>query len=118
MDLTRDLLDKQMFGKNEKPLGKVDGVVVELREGAPPRVLFVETGLATRARRLHPRLVPWALRLTRLWGDAEGRYRAPWSKVLVVGGGDVKLDVEVEETSAFALERWLRDRVVGRIPGA
>jgi hypothetical protein len=118
MDLVRDLLDKQLLGRNEKKMGKVDGIVLEFDEGARPRVVRIETGAATAARRLHPRLAGWARRLTRLWGDREGACRVEWSKVLVVAGGDVKVDVDAEATTAFALERWLRDRVVGRIPGA
>jgi hypothetical protein len=118
MDLVRDLLDKQLFGTNETPMGKVDGIVVELRDGTPPRVVALETGLRTQARRLHPRLEGWARRLARAWGDDEGRYRIPWSKVLVVAGDDVKVDVDAEKTPAFALERWLREKMIAYIPGA
>jgi hypothetical protein len=118
MDLVRDLLDKQLFGENETPMGKVDGIVVELRDGAPPRVVALETGVRTLARRIHPRLEGWARRLARTWGDDEGRYRVPWSKVLVVAGDDVKVDVDAEKTPAFALERRLRDMLIRFIPGA
>src|SRR3982750_1702866 len=112
MDLIRDVLDKQLLAKNEKPMGKADGIVVEVRAGAPPRVAFVEVGAVTLARRLDPRLVPLARRLTALWGDREGVCRIPWSKVLVVGMSEIKVDVDAEATSAFALERRARERVV------
>jgi hypothetical protein len=118
VDLIRDVLDKQLIARDEKRMGKVDGIVAELRDGAPPRVAFLETGARALARRLHPRLEPWTRRLVALWGDREGVCRVPWSKVLVVGAADVKVDVDADGTPAFALERWLRERVVGRIPGA
>ena len=38
MDLARDILDKQVVDRHETKMGKVDGLVAELREGAPPRI--------------------------------------------------------------------------------
>ena len=37
-------------------MGKVDGIVLELDDGQPPRLAYIETGATTLARRLHPRL--------------------------------------------------------------
>ena len=31
---------------------------------------------------------------------------------------DIEIDVDAEETPTFELERWLRERVIRRIPGA
>jgi hypothetical protein len=41
----------------------------------------------------------------------------PWSKVIKVGI-DVKVDLDAEKTPALAWERWVRERIIGRIPGA
>jgi sporulation protein YlmC with PRC-barrel domain len=114
--LIRDVLDNQLVDREGQPLGKVDGITAELREGEPPRLLYVETGLTTAARRLHPRLGRLAQRLGRRWGVRRGRpFRVEWSKVKSVGI-DVEVDLRAEETEALAWEEWLRKNVVGRIP--
>ncbi|MBD2448249.1 hypothetical protein H6G76_13950 [Nostoc sp. FACHB-152] len=52
------------------------------------------------------------------WGAKHSQpWRIPWSKVLDVGI-DVDIDVEAEETPALAYEKWLRDRIIKKIPGA
>jgi hypothetical protein len=33
-------------------------------------------------------------------------------------GVDVKVDLEAERTQALAWEHWVRDHLIGRIPGA
>jgi hypothetical protein len=40
----------------------------------------------------------------------------PWEVVTVIGKY-VELDVEAEDTSALALELWLREHVVSKVPG-
>ena len=116
MDLIRDVLDNQLVDRNGRKMGKVDGIVVELRDGEPPRLVYIETGLPTLARRLHPRLASWIGALERKWGAKRGEsYRIPWSKVCDVGiNVDVNLDAEA--MPALAYELWLRD-AIARIPG-
>jgi hypothetical protein len=41
----------------------------------------------------------------------------PWSKVLKIGV-DVKVDLDAEQTPATAWEHWIRQHIIGRIPGA
>lgn len=119
MDLIRDLLDKQLVDRHQRPMGKVDGVVLSLSDaGRPPRVAYIEVGMLTQARRLHPRLEKWVARLLKRWGTQNDEsFRIPWAQV-VPTGNDVTAGVEAEETPALALELWLRKKVVGRIPGA
>jgi sporulation protein YlmC with PRC-barrel domain len=110
------VLDNQLVDREGRPLGKVDGITAELREGAPPRLVHIETGVTTVARRLHPRLGRWARGLGRRWGVRRGRpFRIEWSKVKDVGI-NVEVDLRAEETEALAWEKWLRKNVVGRIP--
>jgi sporulation protein YlmC with PRC-barrel domain len=97
-------------------MGKVDGVVLELREDGPPRVSAILTGGHLLARRLHPRLESLARRLTR--GLGPGRIepmRIPWEKVMKIGV-DVKVDAGADE--AMPWEHWVRDHILCRIPGA
>ena len=117
MDVIRDVLDNQLVDRHQRKLGKVDGLIVELREGQPPRLAYVETGATTLAGRLHPRLQRWVATLENKWGAKTSEpLRIPWSKVQDVGI-DVEVDVEAEQTSALAYEIWLREHIIKRIPG-
>ncbi|RWK09906.1 hypothetical protein EN836_07210 [Mesorhizobium sp. M1C.F.Ca.ET.193.01.1.1] len=119
MDLLRDLLDKQVVDRNQVKIGKVDGLVVELRRDLPPRIVAIELGSITLARRLGARPGRWMVWLVvRLGGKRHAKpHRIAWKKVRDVGV-DIKVDVDVHRTTIFDWQDWLRDRVIGRIPGA
>jgi sporulation protein YlmC with PRC-barrel domain len=118
MELGRDILDQQVIDRKGELMGKVDGIVVELRKEKPPRVARLVIGGGTAARRLHPRFGAWLVRWRRKWGPKDDEpLELPWSTVLKVGV-DVKVDVDAERTAAFAWEHWIRDRIIARIPGA
>ena len=116
MDIGRQILDQQLVDRSGVNIGKVDGIVLELRNDAPPRVAALLTGGHLLARRLHPRVESWAARLTRGWGPrADHALRIPWSKVRKIGV-EVKVDIEAE--GAVPWEHWVRDHIISRIPGA
>lgn len=119
MELIRDILDKQVLDREQTKIGKVDGIIAELRAGEPPRVAFVEIGTVALARRLGPRIGRWASRLgERLGGEAHREpYRIAWSRVRDIGV-DIEVDIDVRETTIFDWQDWLRDHVIGRIPGS
>ena len=108
MDLVRDCLDKRIDDRAKRRMGRVDGIVLELETGRPPRVAYVELGVKTLMNRLSRRL-----------GNAIGHppYRIPWGQIKV-GLNEVRADVEAEKTPALEWELWLRKKVIGRIPGA
>lgn len=117
MDVIRDVLDNQLVDRSQRKMGKVDGVVIELRDNQPPRLAYLETGVTVLARRLHPRLESWVAAWQRKWGAKRSEpLRIPWSKIRDVGI-DVEVDLDAEDTAALAYEQWLRDNVVKRIPG-
>jgi sporulation protein YlmC with PRC-barrel domain len=121
MDVIRDVLDHQLVDSNQVKMGRVDSIVFELREGQPPRLTYIEVGMPSLARRLHPRLERWVAAVQSKWGAGHGEsFRIPWSQVrdFNVGGIDIEVDLEAEATPVFAWEEWLRERVIGRIPGA
>jgi hypothetical protein len=67
MDLIRDVLEKQLVDPEERRMGKIDGLILEVEVGQPPRLAAIEQGAATLARRLHPRLAtPFRLPPVRL----------------------------------------------------
>jgi sporulation protein YlmC with PRC-barrel domain len=116
MDLGRQVLDQQLVDRNELKIGKVDGVVLQLRDGAPPRVAAILTGGHLLAHRLHPSIERWTRRLTSRWGPrADSPVRIPWSRVMKIGV-DVKVDVAADQMMQW--EHWIRDHIVRRIPGA
>jgi sporulation protein YlmC with PRC-barrel domain len=117
-DLARDVLDKQVVDREGIKMGRVDGLVLEVRDGEPPRVEAVDMGFVVLARRIHPRVERWLERLRRaLSVRRTARYRVPWSQVIEVNQHHVKLDVEAQATPAFDWERWLRNHVVAKVPG-
>lgn len=117
MDLIRDCLDKPVEDCMKRRMGRVDGIVLELESGRPPRVAYVEMGVKTLMNRLSVRLGNWISNLMESRHIESAPYRIPWSK-LRVGLNHVEADVEAEKTPALEWELWLRKKVIGRIPGA
>ena len=120
--LVRDVLDKQLLDTKHAPMGKVDGIVLELRaDGAdaqPPVVAAIENGLPVLARRIHPRLGRWIAAIGWRIGVRRGRiFRFPVSKVRAVAR-EVQTSLVAEGTPALEWERVLRRRVIAKIPGS
>ena len=117
LELARDVLDKQVVDREETKMGRVDGLVLELREGKPPRIDHLEMGGVVLARRLSPRLERWVDWWRRRFGVRKvARYKAPWPAVLELTSYHLKLDVAALDTPTFDWERWLRDHVIEHIP--
>ena len=114
MNLVRDVLDKQVLDRNQKKLGKVDGLVLVVGKG-PPRLACIEMGpvvLGNRLGRGFGRLV------ARLCGWVGGKeagepFRIPWNQVKDVGL-DVGVNLALEETPLDDWQEWLRKKVLRR----
>jgi sporulation protein YlmC with PRC-barrel domain len=118
VDVIRDVLDKPLLDANGHPVGRVDGIVASWRPGEMPRLAYLEVSGTTLARRVHPRLGLVAGRLARRLSPGGGQaWRIPWSAVRSVATA-IHLSVDGKASPALAWERWLADRVIGRIPGA
>jgi hypothetical protein len=118
VDLGRDVLDKQLLDRHGRLMGKADGIVLELRDGAPPRVVAIAQGAFTVGRRVGPRFARWLRALAQASGVTDGEPRRYAFTAVMDVGRNVKLDVDAEECGAWAWERWLRQHVVARIPGS
>jgi sporulation protein YlmC with PRC-barrel domain len=119
LELGRDVLDKQVVDRDGIKMGRVDGLVLELREGKPPRIEAIEMGGVVLAARIHPRLARWVDGWRRRFKVRRTAvYRAPWSSVLEITEQAIKLDVAAAETPNFAWERWLQEHVIAHIPAA
>ena len=111
LHLVRDVLDKQLVDREGRPFGKVDGIVLEVRDDAAPRVIALEVGAATRLGRL-PR---W---LTRWLGRGSARAtstRLPQASVVAVGR-EIYVAVDATQTAVWRVEAWLA-RLIARLPG-
>ena len=116
--VVRDLLDKQLVDRDGEALGRVDGIIMAWRQGAPPRITHFELGAQTLARRL-PRpfertLAALAHRLTTR-GDTPYRIDV---RLIIQLGRTIKVDIDGARSAARASERWVRDHVITRIPGS
>jgi len=73
MDLVRDLLDKKVVDRHGREMGRVDRLVLELRDDAPPRVTAIELGPAVLADRVRPIFGRWMRGLEVALGIDQGR---------------------------------------------
>ncbi len=118
MLLVNEVLDEQIVDTRDRALGKVDGVILQVEPGRPPRVTAIEVGGVTFARRIHPALARWLVALTRRLGVGSGDPLRVSIRQVRKQGVNLKADVDRSKTPAFAWERWLRDRIIARIPGS
>jgi sporulation protein YlmC with PRC-barrel domain len=116
MKLVRDILDKQLVDCNGRNMGKVDGIVVNLREGKPPRIAYLEVGSITLSCRISRKLSGWVQKCYSFC-PAAGAFRIPFSKVRDISV-DLRVDLEADKTDALAVERWWKEKIIKRIPGA
>ncbi len=105
------LLDHQILDVGGAPVSAVDDVEFtdppngEIPAGTPaPEVIRLVTGLSLGARVFGGR------------PPARLLHRIAWSDVVEVGTA-LKLRLAGEDVEATWFERWVRDRIIGRIPG-
>ena len=116
--LAHDVLDAQLVDHVQEKIGRVDALLLELEPGQPPRVATIVIGGAARAERVGR----WFVALRRAWRAVFGQHhehvsRIPFDKVRRIGD-TIELDVEERSLDSEHLERWLKEHVVCRIPGA
>ena len=118
LNVVRDVLDKQMLDRNDCEMGRVDGVVFELPENGQPRLVRIEAGGTTLAARVGKWLVGPVRKLEHIWGPHRiVPVKIAWKRVEKLGR-DVHLDMDADETTALAWEKWLDKVLIDRIPGA
>jgi hypothetical protein len=119
MDLVRDLLDVQLVDRNDCRIGRVDGVLLEIRDNQPPRVVAMEVGPITLVRRISPTLARWLRAIAVRWMPVSIRsVRLPLTLFRDVGV-DIELDVDAHaDRRLLRVEKWLTRHVVCRLPAA
>ena len=112
MDLVCDVLDKRVIDRNGRAMGRVDGIALEQRAGKPPRVSALLIGPSALGHRLSPRLGRWIEAIERRLGIAEGRPARIAFKQVLKTEPDVKVDLELADTSVAVVEDKLRGWIV------
>ena len=116
MLIARDLLDSKLRDAFRREIGRVDGIVLEVEPGAPPRVAWLEAGGPVAWRRAWRVLARLDGALRRRWGARSTEpARIPWKAVASAEDG-FRVTVDADRTPAMAWELWLREHVVHRIP--
>jgi hypothetical protein len=118
MELVRDILDVRLVDRNRQGLGRVDGIILELRDGAPPRFVAMEVGAVTLARRIHPRVARLVRWLGVKFSPVPLRAMRFDPQLFRDIGVDIELDVDAStEPRLLRFEKWLRRHVVRHLPG-
>lgn len=117
--LGRQLLDRQIVGLHDEPIGKVDDIELEDRgPGTLPVVTGLLTGQIALGARLPGRLGRWATTSgQRLRESGTEPRRLDVSLVREIGNSIV-VNVPAAEFPAPDLEVWLEHHFIARIPGA
>lgn len=115
IDLGTGLLDRQVNGPKQHPVGKVDDLELTERDG---RIEVTALILGTAALRERvPRGFRWLLRAGLLFGGGSDRTRRIGFDQIKVVDSDVEVTSQAAEAAESETERRLR-RFIARIPGA
>ncbi|MFD5830752.1 hypothetical protein [Lentzea sp. NPDC060358] len=114
-----DLLDRQIVDLDGYLVGKADDVELAVDADGRPVVVAILVGHHALGLRIGGVLGRWMAAVARrlhTTGDPRP-LRIPIDRVAEVGSA-IRLDVRHELLDTPALELWLRDHVIDRIPGA
>jgi hypothetical protein len=115
IDLGTGLLDRQVNGPKQHPVGKVDDLELTERDG---RIEVTALILGTAALRERvPRGFRWLLRAGFLFGGGSDQTRRIGFDQIKVVDSDVEVTSQAAESAESETERRLR-RFIARIPGA
>lgn len=124
LDAALRLLDRQIMDCDGQHAGKVDDLELTLPDdpdGGPPIVTALLTGPGALAHRLGGRLGLWLgsadARLRMSPDPGAAPVRIPFGVVKRIGN-DVELSVSKRDVEVTRFQDWVREHVVGRIPGA
>jgi hypothetical protein len=119
LDAALRLLDHQLVDRDGRMCGKVDDLELTRQDDGTLAVTAILTGPGALGPRLPGVLGRAAVAVwLRLHGDADPvPGRVPFEKVTALDSA-VRLAVSRRELPTYALERWARENVVEKLPGA
>jgi len=113
------LLDRQLIDREDRMCGNVDDVEIEIDDDGRAYVSALLSGPGTLAPRLGMRRYgDWMRRAHALVdGNGEDPARIPLARVADINN-HVTLSLEHDELGSMDVEQWVRDHIIGRIPGS
>jgi sporulation protein YlmC with PRC-barrel domain len=121
LDAALRLLDRQLVDKDGRLAGKVDDLELtdpgdNLRQ---PYVTAILTGPGALAGRLHTPFGRWlrGVGVRLLTAGQHGPSRVPFDQVEAVGSA-IRLRVAADQLATGAGEAWVRQQLIGKLPGA
>jgi sporulation protein YlmC with PRC-barrel domain len=117
VDVVRDVLDKLVVDRNGRDMGRVDGILLDQRNGQPPRLAAILIGPAALGYRLHPRVGRFVSAVEARLGLADGRPARIEAAEIADVGRRVKLRLTIGDTAVDAIEQRLRAWIL-KIPGS
>jgi sporulation protein YlmC with PRC-barrel domain len=119
MLLAFDLLDRQILDRDGQPVGKVDDIELSTDDNGVPYVTALLVGQEALGRRIGGWLGGWIENTARRLSPTPdpAPTRIPFDLVADVGSA-VNLSIRKELLRDPPLEAWLREHLIGRIPGA
>ncbi len=121
LSIAYDLLGAQIIDADRRPLGRVENLELELRDGEAPKVEAILTGLEALGQRVGGTLGRWGAGTAARMRPPDAPHGPARIDVRHVGKVRplVELDVRFAELPHVAgLERWLARNFVGRLPGS
>ncbi|WP_433362601.1 PRC-barrel domain-containing protein [Actinoplanes sp. CA-142083] len=114
-----DLLDRQIVDRDGEPVGKVDDVELTYDENGVPRVTGLLLGQQALGERIGGGLGRWISAIARRMSEPPDQppIRIAYDLVAKVDSA-VHLSVARELLPEPPLETWVRDHLIGSIPGA
>ena len=117
MDVAHDLLDKHIVDRNGHELGRVDGIVLEVRPGEPPKLSDLLIGASALGCRVNPTFGRWVHALEHALGLRSVRpMRIDCTRIEEIDD-KIKIDLSVGDTTADVVEQRIRTWLL-KLPGS
>ena len=119
--LSELLLDRQIFDVDGEPVGKVDDIeLTQPADGGAPVMTAVLCGPLAFGPRIGGRIGQWWAAIGQRLRPVDdlGPNRIPLHQVEHVDRREMRLSVSRDQLDADRLRDWVRDHIIGPIPGS
>ena len=117
MDVATIMLDKHIVDRNGHELGRVDGIVLEVRPGEPPKLTDILIGASALGCRVNPIVGRWVHALEHALGLGSVRpIHVDCTRIEEIDD-KIKIDLSASDTTADVVERRIRTWLL-KLPGS